>query len=100
LTPKSDPGWLLRRFREGRRPRAAKLDFRAGHHEGVTQIVERGRHNVKQLTPACRLWDYLQRNTALQERPMKTRRLAFWWFRFVASGRFLETFFNWRARRS
>jgi hypothetical protein len=25
-------------------------------------------------------------------RPMKTRRLAFWWFRFVISGRFLGKF--------
>src|SRR6478672_468046 len=27
---------------------------------------------------------------------MKTRRLAFWWLRFVFSGRFLEKFLNWR----
>ncbi|MEA2898541.1 MAG: hypothetical protein QOJ84_4156 [Bradyrhizobium sp.] len=32
---------------------------------------------------------------------MNNRRLAFWWFRFVASGRFLDTFFNLRrVRRS
>jgi hypothetical protein len=32
---------------------------------------------------------------------MKTRRLAYWWFRFVLSGRFLETFLNLRpVRRS
>jgi hypothetical protein len=29
---------------------------------------------------------------------MKTRRMAYWWFRFVASGRFLEKFL--RLRRS
>ena len=28
---------------------------------------------------------------------MKTRRMAYWWFRFVVSGRFLEKFLN--ARR-
>ncbi len=32
---------------------------------------------------------------------MKTRRMAYWWFRFVVSGRFLEKFLNLRrARRS
>jgi hypothetical protein len=27
---------------------------------------------------------------------MKTQRMAYWWFRFVVSGRFLEKFFNLR----
>jgi hypothetical protein len=27
---------------------------------------------------------------------MNTRRMAFWWFRFVVSGRFLEKFLNLR----
>jgi hypothetical protein len=27
---------------------------------------------------------------------MKTRRMAYWWFRFVVSGRFLEEFLNLR----
>jgi hypothetical protein len=27
---------------------------------------------------------------------MKTRRMAYWWFRFVVSGRFLEKFLNTR----
>ncbi len=27
---------------------------------------------------------------------MKTRRMAYWWFRFVLSGRFLEKFLNLR----
>jgi hypothetical protein len=31
----------------------------------------------------------------------KTRRMAYWWFRFVVSGRFLEKFLNLqRVRRS
>jgi hypothetical protein len=30
---------------------------------------------------------------------MSTRRKIYWWFRFVVSGRFLETFLNLRARR-
>ena len=30
---------------------------------------------------------------------MKTRRFTLWWFRFVASGRFLEKFFNLRPTR-
>jgi len=28
--------------------------------------------------------------------PMKARRMAYWWFRFVASGRFLEKFLKLR----
>jgi len=28
---------------------------------------------------------------------MKTRRMAYWWFRFVVSGRFLEKFMNLRG---
>jgi hypothetical protein len=28
--------------------------------------------------------------------PMKTRRLAYWWFRFVVSGRFFEKFLRLR----
>ncbi len=31
---------------------------------------------------------------------MKTRRMLYWWFWFVVSGRFIETFFNLRERRS
>ncbi|HXN68518.1 MAG TPA: hypothetical protein VN926_12810 [Bradyrhizobium sp.] len=31
--------------------------------------------------------------------PMKTRRMAYWWFRFVISGRFLEKFLNVRRAR-
>ncbi len=27
---------------------------------------------------------------------MKTRRMVYWWFRFVISGRFFEKFFNLR----
>jgi hypothetical protein len=30
---------------------------------------------------------------------MKTRRMAFWWFRFVVSGRFLEKFLNLRRAK-
>jgi len=30
---------------------------------------------------------------------MSTRRKAYWWFWFVASGRFLETFLNLRGKR-
>jgi hypothetical protein len=30
---------------------------------------------------------------------MKPQRMAYWWFRFVVSGRFLEKFFNWRRMR-
>jgi hypothetical protein len=31
--------------------------------------------------------------------PMSTRRKIVWWFRFVMSGRFLETFLNLKERR-
>lgn len=30
---------------------------------------------------------------------MKTRRMAYWWFRFVISGRFLEKFLNLRSAK-
>jgi hypothetical protein len=30
---------------------------------------------------------------------MRIRRFAFWWFRFVVSGRFLQKFFNLRPTR-
>jgi len=30
--------------------------------------------------------------------PMSTQRIAYWWFRFVFSGRFLETFLIGRYR--
>jgi hypothetical protein len=30
---------------------------------------------------------------------MNTRRMAYWWFRFVVSGRFLEKFFNLRRAK-
>lgn len=30
---------------------------------------------------------------------MTTRRLAYWWFRFVLSGRFLATFLNLRRAK-
>jgi hypothetical protein len=34
--------------------------------------------------------------SAARAAPMKTRRMMYWWFRFVVSGRFIETFFNLR----
>jgi len=58
---------------------------------------------VKQVTPARRLWRYGSRGGAYQDEDetMKTRRMAYWWFRFVLSGRFFEKFFNLRrASRS
>jgi hypothetical protein len=33
---------------------------------------------------------------SIEDEAMKTRRMAFWWFRFVVSGRFLEKFLNLR----
>jgi hypothetical protein len=30
----------------------------------------------------------------IEDRQMKTRRMAYWWLRFVVSGRFLEKFLN------
>ena len=33
---------------------------------------------------------------SIEDRTMKTRRLIYWWFRFVVSGRFLEKFLNLR----
>src|ERR1700722_96475 len=38
---------------------------------------------------------------ALRTGHMTTRRMVYWWFRFVVSGRFIETFLNSRrAKRS
>jgi hypothetical protein len=31
-----------------------------------------------------------------KDEPMKARRMAYWWFRFVVSGRFLEKFLKLR----
>ena len=40
-------------------------------------------------------------HSSIEDRTMNTRRMAYWWFRFVVSGRFLEKFLNLRrARRS
>jgi hypothetical protein len=30
---------------------------------------------------------------------MKSRRFAYWWFKMVVSGRFIENFFDWRKKR-
>jgi hypothetical protein len=38
--------------------------------------------------------------TDFEDGIMSTRRKAYWWFWFVASGRFLETFLNLRGKRS
>jgi predicted double-glycine peptidase len=34
--------------------------------------------------------------STIEDREMKTRRMAYWWFRFVVSGRFLEKFLRLR----
>jgi hypothetical protein len=37
----------------------------------------------------------------IEDGTMKTRRMAYWWFRFVVSGRFIEKFLDLRrVRRS
>jgi hypothetical protein len=59
--------------------------------------------NVKQVTPARHLWRYGWHGGAFQDEDgtMNTRRMAYWWFRLVLSGRFFEKFFNLRrASRS
>ncbi len=38
-------------------------------------------------------------NERFEDEIMSTRRKAYWWFWFVASGRFLETFLNLRGKR-
>jgi hypothetical protein len=35
----------------------------------------------------------------IEDRRMKTRRMAYWWLRFVVSGRFIEKFFDLRRMR-
>jgi len=36
---------------------------------------------------------------ASEDKSMSTRRMAYWWLRFVVSGRFLEKFLNLRRSR-
>jgi hypothetical protein len=56
--------------------------------------------DVKQFTPARsgRQYSLCRPNPGfgIQEKSMSTRRMAYWWLRFVISGRFLEKFFNLR----
>jgi hypothetical protein len=58
---------------------------------------------VKQFTSACRPRRYAspQPETipASEDKSMSTRRMAYWWLRFVVSGRFLEKFLNLRRSR-
>ena len=59
--------------------------------------------NVKHITPIRTFTGYqpcCQRDYAFEDEIMSTRRKAYWWFWFVASGRFLETFLNLRGKRS
>jgi hypothetical protein len=35
----------------------------------------------------------------IEDGEMNTRRMAYWWFRFVVSGRFLDKFLNSRRTR-
>jgi hypothetical protein len=37
---------------------------------------------------------------SIEDATMTTRRMAYWWFRFVISGRFLEKFLNLRPMRA
>jgi hypothetical protein len=57
---------------------------------------------VKHLTPIRRGWSYRcwEGRAQPEANPMSTRRKMVWWFKFVISGRFLETFLNLRSRRS
>jgi len=56
--------------------------------------------NVKQFTPARSGRQYclcrLNAGPSTQEKSMSTRRMAYWWLRFVISGRFIEKFLNLR----
>jgi hypothetical protein len=36
---------------------------------------------------------------SIEDGTMNTRRMAYWWFRFVVSGRFLEKFLRLRRAR-
>jgi hypothetical protein len=38
----------------------------------------------------------LNPGSGTQEKSMSTRRMAYWWLRFVISGRFIEKFFDLR----
>jgi hypothetical protein len=58
---------------------------------------------VKQFTSARRARQYglCQPGPipASEDKSMSTRRMAYWWLRFVVSGRFLEKFLNLRRSR-
>jgi hypothetical protein len=59
---------------------------------------------VKQFTSAGRRRGYAMWQPgsipASEDKSMSTRRMAYWWLRFVVSGRFLEKFLNLgRSRR-
>jgi len=63
----------------------------------------RSASNVKHVTAACRVWPYWwsagREHCHSEDGEMKTRRMAYWWFRFVVSGRFLEKFLDTRRVR-
>jgi hypothetical protein len=65
------------------------------------RIDEHRRQGVKHLTRVRRgrPYRYLWEATQRRGRTMSTRRKMVWWFKFVISGRFLETFLNLRSRR-
>jgi len=59
---------------------------------------------VKQVTRFVRVRRYRRVAPGMIERSkagkMKTRRVVYWWFRFVLSGRFMATFLNLRRRKA
>jgi hypothetical protein len=57
--------------------------------------------NVKQVTCDSALQRYPRggRGSGYEDGQMKTRRMAYWWFRIVVSGRFLGKFMNLRRLR-
>jgi hypothetical protein len=80
-----------------------------GHHSVATTVAPLGKpappaltwffgfpitpQNVKHVTRDDRIRRYRRWAGSISfERAMSTRRLAYWWFWFVASGRFLQTF--------
>jgi len=58
---------------------------------------------VKQFTLVYRVRQYALCQPgpipASRDKSMSTRRMAYWWLRFVVSGRFLEKFFGQRRSR-
>jgi hypothetical protein len=84
--------WLARKSGLAQAVRAGAANVRPG--ESVVSP------SVKQVTFGRRVrryrWCRFEALCSIEDGTMKTRRMIYWWFWFVVSGRFLERFLNLR----